>query len=45
LTGDAVEQFIADTLELQGALDQNPVPFGAAEIRAALMQLGQLAAA
>ena len=39
LTGDAVERFVKDTLELSGALEQNPVPFGEREIRAALASL------
>lgn len=36
--GDAesTDRFVRDTLELKGALDQNPVPFGEPEIRAAI---------
>jgi alcohol dehydrogenase class IV len=39
LHGPAVDRFVADTLELAGALEQNPVPFGEREIRAAIERL------
>ncbi|HEX5480516.1 MAG TPA: iron-containing alcohol dehydrogenase [Dehalococcoidia bacterium] len=39
LTGPAVDRFVADTLELSGALEQNPVPFGAAEIKTTIDRL------
>jgi alcohol dehydrogenase class IV len=38
--GAAVERFVRDTLELRGALDQNPAPFGDAEVRWTLARLG-----
>ncbi len=41
VTGEAREQFVQDTLELQGALEQNPVPFGRDEIIRVLDSLSQ----
>ncbi len=35
----AIDQFVEETLELGGALDQNPVPFGRNEIEGALRTL------
>ncbi|MBF0142024.1 MAG: iron-containing alcohol dehydrogenase [Magnetococcales bacterium] len=39
VSGTAVERFVKDTLELGGALEQNPTPFGETEIRATLRRL------
>ncbi len=39
LKPESVPQFIADTMSLKGALDQNPVPFYEAEIEAVLGKL------
>ncbi len=36
-----VESFIKETMELKGALDQNPVPFGANEIKKVILKLSQ----
>jgi hypothetical protein len=33
LQGAAVDRFVSDTLELKGALDQNPAAFGEQQIR------------
>lgn len=38
-TGPEKELFINETLELKGALEQNPVPFGAAEIEQTLARM------
>jgi alcohol dehydrogenase len=39
LTGAAVDRFVADTLELKGALEQNPAVFGEPQIRQTLAWL------
>ncbi|HXQ20577.1 MAG TPA: iron-containing alcohol dehydrogenase [Candidatus Acidoferrales bacterium] len=36
VSADGIDDFVKETLDLQGALDQNPVPFYADEIRATL---------
>ncbi len=36
-----IDSFTTETMELKGALDQNPVPFGESEIRATLLKLVQ----
>jgi alcohol dehydrogenase class IV len=38
VTAGDVDRLVADTLQLQGALEQNPVSFGAAEITAAFLE-------
>lgn len=39
LNGEKMESFIDETLELKGALEQNPVPFGRAAIEAVMSRL------
>lgn len=39
LSEEGLPQFIAETMQLKGALDQNPVPFGSEEIAGILSQL------
>ena len=39
VTLDNLDQFLSDTLELTGALEQNPIPFGREQIEAVLMNL------
>jgi alcohol dehydrogenase class IV len=38
-SAEAIKSFIQETLELKGALDQNPVVFGAPEIERAILKL------
>jgi alcohol dehydrogenase class IV len=38
--GPAVERFVQNTMDLKSALDQNPAPFGDAEVRWTLERLG-----
>lgn len=37
VSAEHLNRFVADTLQLSGALEQNPAPFGEAEIRAAVV--------